>query len=142
MDMLEEIGLLEAQPTEIPLETSLKLEPYQGDLLQDPTRYGRLIGKLIYVTITRPDLSFAVSLVSQLMQEPRMTHWKALIRILRYLKKFPARGMLYKRKDDDNSQMIQGFVDSDWAGFVHDRRSTSGYCISLGGNMVIWKSKK
>lgn len=76
------------------------------------------------------------------MQKPKTSHWKAVITILRYLKKYPAIGMQYAKEIGVDSHEVQGFVDLDWAGSTYDRRSTSGYCIILGGNVVTWKSKK
>lgn len=75
------------------------------------------------------------------MQNPNVPHINAVLRILRYLKKNPEIRLLYK---GEKSRIldIYGFVDAEWAGSTFDRRSTSGYCISLRGNLVIWKSKK
>ena len=97
------------------------------------------MGKLNYLTLTRPDIAFPVSVVSQFMNSPRTSHWDAIIHILRYLKKAPGRGILYK---DHGHCKIEGFSDADWAGCPMDRRSTSGYCVFVGGNLVSWKSKK
>ena len=96
-------------------------------------------GKLIYLTITRPDLSFAVGVVSQFMQNPSIDHWNAVMRILRYLKKAPGQGLLY---EDKGNTRVFGYCDANWAGSPMDRRSTMGYCVFLGGNIVSWKSKK
>lgn len=101
--------------------------------------YRRLVGKLIYLTVKRPDISYAVSVVSQFMQKPQ-THWTAIIRILKYLKSTPKQGIFYKK--GGNPLEVQCYVDSDWAGSTFDRRSTSGFCIAIGGNMIVWKSKK
>ena len=73
----------------------------------------RLVGKLIYLTITRPNISFAVGVVSQFMQSPHNDHWDAVIRILRYIKRTPGQGLLYE--DKGNTQIV-GFCDADWAG--------------------------
>lgn len=137
MDSLEEVGMLEANAADTLLETSVELEPDDGEPLQDQSKYKRIVGKLIYHTV---DISFAAGLISQFMQNPRQSHWRAVTRILRYLKKYPTRGVFYRRKGPGNLLQIQAFVDSDWAASVHDRRSTSGY--KPGRNMVIWKSKK
>ena len=73
------------------------------------------------------------------MQSPHNDHWDALIRILRYIRRTPGQGLLYE--DKGNTQIV-GFCDVDWAGSPIDRRSTSGYCVSVGGNLISWKSKK
>ncbi|KAG4940850.1 hypothetical protein JHK87_044721 [Glycine soja] len=111
----------------------------QSEAYPDPERYRRLVGKLIYLTITRPDISFAVGVVSQFMQNPHLDHWNAVMRILRYVKKAPGQGLLY---EDKGSTQLSGYCDADWAGCPMDRRSTSGYCVFIGGNLISWKSKK
>lgn len=131
--------MLECKPADSPMDPNLKLLPNQGETYSNPERYRRLVGKLIYLTITRPDISFAVGVVSQFMQSPHNDHWDAVIRILRYIKRTPGQGLLY---EDKGSTQIVGFCDADWAGSPIDRRSTSGYCVSIGGNLVSWKSKK
>ncbi|RVX10385.1 Retrovirus-related Pol polyprotein from transposon RE1 [Vitis vinifera] len=104
-----------------------------------PGRYRRLVGKLNYLTITRPDVSFPVSVVSQFLQSPCDSHWDAVIRILRYIKSTPGQGVLYENRG--HTQVV-GYTDADWAGSPTDRRSTSGYCVFIGGNLISWKSKK
>ncbi|RVW91983.1 Retrovirus-related Pol polyprotein from transposon TNT 1-94 [Vitis vinifera] len=110
-----------------------------GEPLGDPGRYRRLVGKLNYLTITRPDISFPVSVVSQFLQSPCDSHWDAVIRILRYIKSTPGQGVLYQNRG--HTQVV-GYTDADWAGSPTDRRSTSGYCVFIGGNLISWKSKK
>lgn len=102
--------------------------------------YRRLVGKLIYLTVKRPDISYAISVVSQFMQKPQTPYWTAIIRILKYLKSTPKQGIFYKK--GGNPLEVQCYVDSDWAGSTFDRRSTSGFCIAIGGNKIVWKSKK
>ncbi|RVW36509.1 Retrovirus-related Pol polyprotein from transposon RE1 [Vitis vinifera] len=104
-----------------------------------PRRYRRLVGKLNYLTITRPNISFPMSVVSQFLQSPCDSHWDAVIRILRYIKSTPGQGVLYENRD--HTQVV-GYTDADWAGSPTDRRSTSGYCVFIGGNLISWKSKK
>lgn len=105
----------------------------------DRRRYQHLVGKLIYLSHTRPDVAYAVGVVSQFMHNPQKDHMEAAMRIVRYLKGSPGRGILF-RKNDHLS--IQGYTDADWAGSPGDRRSTSGYFTLVGGNLVTWKSKK
>jgi len=94
---------------------------------------------LIYLSHTRLDIAFPVSLVSQFMHNPTEEHMLAVRKILCYLKATPGKGILFKA---GNKLNIQGFLDVDYAGSMTDRRSTSGYCIFLGGNLVSWRSKK
>ncbi|RVW86785.1 Retrovirus-related Pol polyprotein from transposon TNT 1-94 [Vitis vinifera] len=86
LDILEETGMLDCKPIDTPMDPNAKLVPGQGEPLGDPGRYRRLVGKLNYLTITRPDISFPVSVVSQFLQSPCDSHWDAVIRILRYIK--------------------------------------------------------
>ncbi|RVW65310.1 Retrovirus-related Pol polyprotein from transposon RE1 [Vitis vinifera] len=110
-----------------------------GEPLGDPGRYRRLVGKLNYLTITRPDISFPVSVVSQFLQSPCDSHWDAVIRIPRYIKSTPGQGVLYENRG--HTQVV-GYTYADWAGSPTDRRSTSRYCVFIGGNLISWKSKK
>ncbi|RDX88326.1 putative mitochondrial protein, partial [Mucuna pruriens] len=103
----------------------------QDDPYSDPERCRRLVGKLIYLTITRPDISFAMGVVSQFMHAPCVDHWEAILRILIYSKKTLGQGLLYEDKGDTHI-----------SGSPIDRQSTTGFCISIGENVVSWKSKK
>lgn len=139
LDILQETGLLGSKPVETPMDPNVKLCVDQGELLPNPDQYRRLVGKLNYVTVTRPDISFAVSVVSQFMSAPRLPHWEAVLRIVKYLKAYPGCGLFYRA---NGHLRVEAFTDSDWAGSPSDRRSTTGYCVFLGGNLVNWKSKK
>ena len=139
LDILEETGMLDCKPVDTPMDPNVKLVPGQEESFGDPGRYRRLVGKLNYLTITRPDISFPVSVVSQFLQSPCDSHWDAVIRILRYIKSTPGQGVLYENRG--HIQVI-GYTDADWAGSPTDRRSTSGYCVFIGGNLISWKSKK
>ena len=86
LDILEETGLLGAKPVETPMDPNVKLCVDQGEIFPHPDRYRRLVGKLNYLTNTRPDISFAVSVVSQFMSAPRLPHWEACLRIVKYLR--------------------------------------------------------
>ena len=96
LDLLTETGMLGSKPVDPPMDPNTKLLPDQGELLEDPEQYRRLVGKLNYLTVTRPDIAFAVSVISQFMSSPRSTHWDAVVRILKYLKGAPGRGLLYQ----------------------------------------------
>ena len=89
MDILTDIGMLDCKPVDTPMDPNVKLVPSQGELLRDPERYRRLVGKLNYLTITRPDISFHVSVVSQFLQSHCDRHWDVVVRILRYIKGTP-----------------------------------------------------
>jgi hypothetical protein len=94
---------------------------------------------LNYCTITRPNISYAVSVVSQFLEAPRVSDWKAVTCIIRYLKRAPGLGILYRPKGHPR---VEGFTDADWACSPSDRWSTTRYCTFFGGNLVTWRSKK
>jgi hypothetical protein len=101
--------------------------------------YRQLIGSLMYLVNTRPDICFAVSTLSQYMVEPRHVHWIAAKHVLRYLHGTVGYGLRYV---SDGDVKLQGYTDSDWAGSAVDRKSTSGCCFSLGSGMISWLSRK
>ncbi|XP_019058891.1 PREDICTED: uncharacterized protein LOC109116981 [Tarenaya hassleriana] len=138
LDLLQETGKLGAKPAKTPLEDNYK-EQREGELYADDEQYRRVVGKLIYLTITRPDLCFPVKQVSQWMHAPTIHHWRMVERILKYLKGTPEKGIWMTRNNHVN---LVAYCDADWAGDRTDRKSTTGYCTFLGGNLVTWKSKK
>jgi hypothetical protein len=93
----------------------------------------------MYLCHTRPDISYAVSVVSRYMHDPRIGHMEVVYRILRYLKGTPGRGLWFRKNEHLN---LEGYCDVDWASSRDDRRSTSSYCVFVGGNLVSWRSKK
>ncbi|RVX01148.1 Retrovirus-related Pol polyprotein from transposon TNT 1-94 [Vitis vinifera] len=135
LDLLNETGMLGCKPAETPMDTTVRLEESDGSAPVDKGRYQRLVGKLIYLSHTRPDIGFSVSVVSQFMNNPTEKHMTAVIRILRYLKMTPGKGLFFQRT---TKKEIEIFSDADWAGSVTDRRSTSGYCSFVWGNLVTW----
>ncbi|GAV65217.1 LOW QUALITY PROTEIN: hypothetical protein CFOL_v3_08732, partial [Cephalotus follicularis] len=139
LDILGDVGLRDSKPVDTPMDPCVKLDNEQGDLLYDFEKYRRLVGKLNYLTITRIDISFAVRVVSQFMHDPRASHLEAVYRIMRYLKSASSRGILFS---NNGHLRLEAFTDTDWAGSRDDRRSTSGYCTFLKGNLVTWRSKK
>ncbi|XP_043714978.1 uncharacterized mitochondrial protein AtMg00810-like [Telopea speciosissima] len=125
MDPLSKTGMLASTPVDTPMDPHHKLEADDGEDLEDKHQYRRLVGKLIYLIVTRPDISFAVGVISEFMQPPKKPHWEVACRILRYLKGAPGKGLIYKSHQRVD---LVGFSDADWAGFVGDRRFTTGYC--------------
>jgi hypothetical protein len=129
LEILEDSGLLAVKPSKFPMETNLKLSRSSGVLLADPTSYRRLVGRLLYLTITRPDISYSIQLLSQFMDSPRQPHMDAATRVLRYLKSSPGEGLFYSASSGPH---IQAFCESDWAGCPDTRRSVIGFCIFFG----------
>ena len=128
------------QPADTPVEEGLKLCVEIDQVPVDKGRYQRLVGRLMYLAHTRPDLAYALSIVSQFMHNPGEQHMNAVMRILRYLKSAPGKGILFTKNVD--CQSVDAYSDADWAGAIDDRRSTSGYFTFVGGNLVTWRSKK
>lgn len=128
-----------ARPEKFSMEQNLKLTSTDGILLENPTKYRRLIGRLIYLTVTRPDIVYFVRTLSQFMHDPRKPHWDAATRILKYVKGSPGQGLLLRAT---NNISLKAFCDSDCAGCQETRRSITGYCIFLGSSLISWKSKK
>ncbi|KAJ7969877.1 Retrovirus-related Pol polyprotein from transposon TNT 1-94 [Quillaja saponaria] len=138
LDLLEETGMLGCRPANTPIEANHKLQSGDGECV-DRERYQRLVGKLLYLSHTRSDIAYAVSVVSQFMHDPHSAHLDAVHRILRYLKSAPGKGLLF---ENHKSLKLEVYTDVDWAGSLDDMRSTSGYCIFVGGNLMSWRSKK
>ena len=105
----------------------------------DPSSYQRLVGKLIYLTHTRPDIAYTVGVLSQFMHTPCVSHLHAAHRVLRFLKWTIGRGLLFCRHSILD---LEVYTDADYAGSVVDRRSISGYCTFLGDNLITWRNKK
>ena len=139
MEIIKDAGLLNSKPANFPMEQNHKLALSTSPLLEHPEMYRRLVGRLIYLGVTRPDLAYSVHTLSQFMQTPRIDHWQAALRVVRYLKGSPGQGLLLRAKD---SLQITGWCDSDWASCPITRRSVSGYFIQLGSSPVSWKTKK
>ncbi|CAH9079365.1 unnamed protein product, partial [Cuscuta epithymum] len=139
LDIISEAGLLGAKPSSFPMEQNHSLALVTGDLLADPESYRRLVGRLIYLSFTRPDLAYSVHILSQFMQAPRREHWSAALRVVRYLKGSPGQGILLR---SSSNLSLSGWCDSDWASCPLTRRSLSGWLVFLGGSPVSWKTKK
>ena len=131
--------MIGCKPISIPLEQNVKLSARKGELLEDLTMYKCIVGTLIYMTITKPNLSYDVGLVSQFMQALRKPHLDVTRRILRYVKCTLQYGLFY-----EVGYLIQvhGYMDASLASSIFDRRSTSGFIFSLRSTTINWSNKK
>lgn len=139
LDLLAEVGMVDRKPAETPIALNHGLQIVEGAPLADRGRYQCLVGKLIYLSHTRPDIAYAVSVVSQFMHQTQANHLEVAVRIVRYLQRTFDHGIMLKK---NNHLEIHGYTDADWARNPIDRRSTAGYFTFVGGNLVTWKSKK
>ncbi|XP_042017572.1 uncharacterized mitochondrial protein AtMg00240-like [Salvia splendens] len=121
------------------MDSSKQLQQEESEPLTDPTAYRRLIGRLVYLCITRPDITFAVNKLSQFLSKPHTGHMLAGEHVLRYLKGTIGHGLYYSAKSDLS---LSNFSDADWAACPDTRRSISGFCLFLGTSLISWRSKK
>lgn len=129
----------ESKEVKNPIVPGCKLGKDVGGVLVNETYYKQIVGSLMYLTASRPDLMFVVSLLSRFMSRPTEMHFQAAKRVMRYIKGTADYGIFYKKQD---SEELVAFTDSDYAGDLDDRKSTSGYLFLLGGGAVSWASKK
>nr|XP_016510337.1 PREDICTED: uncharacterized mitochondrial protein AtMg00810-like [Nicotiana tabacum] len=139
LDLLQEFDSLYLPHVSSPFDSSTRLSTQIGKPVKGPTLYRHLLGKLNYLTHTRPDLSFTVQHLSQYMQDPRQPHLDAVFRVLRYLLKDHGVGIFMSSSSSFN---VLAFCDSDWATCPDSRKSVSSFYISLGTSPISWKSKK
>ncbi|CAN0920234.1 Retrovirus-related Pol polyprotein from transposon TNT 1-94 [Linum grandiflorum] len=138
-DMMKRFHMATCKPIATPMALNEKLQQDDGVKKVDGKIYRSLVGSLIYLTHTRPDICHSVSLISRFMNEPSKLHFAAAKRILRYLQGTKQMGLRYKKEEGSK---LTGYTDSDWAGSLDDRKSTSGYIFCLGTKPISWSSKK
>ena len=131
--------MTDCKPCSTPVDTQAKLSADLGDPVADPIAYQSLAGALQYLTFTRPDLTYAVQQVCLHMHDPRESHLAALKHLLCYVCGTVDLGLVLHRS---SSAELVVYTDADWAGCPDTRRSTSGYAVFLGGNLVSWSSKR
>ncbi|XP_060181945.1 uncharacterized mitochondrial protein AtMg00810-like [Lycium barbarum] len=142
LELTFECGLGGARPASTLLEQNQKLtsaeydrltETHGDKVLGDKTGYQRLVGKLLYLAVTRPDISFVLQCLSQFMHEPKESHWEAALHVVRYIKGQPGLGLLVSSR---NSKSVVAHCDTDWASCSMTRRSITGYCVKLGDSLI------
>lgn len=107
--------------------------------INNPLSYRRVIGRLLYLTLTRPDISYAMQHLSQFLQQPTNSHYQAAMHVLRYLKGTPNKGLFYPK---DNNFQITAYSDADWGTCEMCSRSLTGYFVFLGDSLVSWKTER
>jgi hypothetical protein len=138
-DLLSRAGLTDSKTMSSLLETNVKLLATDGEPLSDATLYRQLVGSLIYLTITRPDIAYVVHLVSQFMSAPRSTHYATILHILSYVKGTMFHGLHFS---SHSSLELWAYSDADWADDPTNRHSNTGYCFLLGTSLISWRNKK
>ncbi|KAL0356153.1 UNVERIFIED_CONTAM: Retrovirus-related Pol polyprotein from transposon RE1 [Sesamum radiatum] len=128
-DIIQDMNLQDCKPVATPLPLGLKLSSYDDKPLTDPEPYRRLVGRLLYLGFTRPDVSFGAQQLSQFVHKPCQSHMNAAVHLVRYLKGNPNQGLFFPAS---NSLTLVAYCDADWAGCVDSRRSLTGFCIFLG----------
>ncbi|KAL9280496.1 putative RNA-directed DNA polymerase [Arabidopsis thaliana] len=139
LELLSAAGMLGCKPAFVPMIPNVKLLKDDGILLEDTGEYRRLVGKLMYLTITRPDITYAVNKLCQFTSAPRTSHLAAVYRVLQYIKGTVGQGLFYSA---DSDLTLKGFADSDWASCADSRRSTTGFSMFVGDSLISWRSKK
>ena len=138
-DVLKKFRIEGAKSTSTPMEVGLKLSKSENEKDVDSSLYRSLIGSLMYLTATRPDLTFSVSMLSRFMESSKKSHWEAGKRVLRYLCGTVDEGIFYRKVKDSS---LVGYCDNDWGGSIDDCKSTSGYVFSIGSGAISWASNK
>jgi hypothetical protein len=139
VDLLKHAGMAECHATTTPVDTHAKLSATVGASVSDPSDYHSIVGALQYLTLTRPDLSYAVQQVCLYMHAPREPHLALVKRILWYIKGTLDFGLHIGVSDPYS---VTAYSDVDWAGYPNTRRSTSGFCVFLGDNLISWSLKR
>eukprot|EP00253_Pinus_taeda_P036133 PITA_36133 len=139
IEMLKRFDMIDCKPMTTPMITNLKRLKSHKSSPMDPTRYRQLIGSLMYFVNTRPDICFAMNVLSEFQVEPKHDHWIAAKHILRYLQGTIHYCLKYDRRNDVH---LIGYTYSNWGDSEQNRRSTTRGCFSLGSSTVSWMSKK
>ncbi|XP_049358910.1 uncharacterized mitochondrial protein AtMg00810-like [Solanum verrucosum] len=145
LELVSETGLSGSKPVNAPLEVNQKLTSVEYDknistktghndeTLKDPTTYQRLVGKLLYLTMTRLDIAFAVQVLSQYMHCPKRSHMEGALRVVRYIKGSPGMGLLMPSQ---TTSQLFAYCDSDWGACLETRKFVTGYLVKFGGAVI------
>ncbi|XP_070020087.1 uncharacterized mitochondrial protein AtMg00810-like [Nicotiana sylvestris] len=147
LELISESGLGVAKPAGTPLKVNQKLKSQEYDkaitgigsseesdvALKDPGSYQRLVERLLYLTMTRPDIAFVVQVLSQYMHNPKVSHMEAALRVVRYIKGAPGLGLFMPAQ---NANELSAYCDSDWGSCLQTRRSVTGYIVKFGDALI------
>ncbi|GKC43676.1 retrovirus-related pol polyprotein from transposon TNT 1-94 [Tanacetum coccineum] len=139
LDILADCGFEGCRQSSFPIEQNHKLDKSEDQPKVDRSRYRRIVGRLLYMQATRPDIAYAISILSQFVSDPRQPHMDVVHHVLRYLKSTHGQGVLFPRTGGFN---LTAYCDYDWLGCPYTRRSRTGYVLLLGGAPISWKTKK
>ncbi|XP_021595149.1 uncharacterized mitochondrial protein AtMg00240-like [Manihot esculenta] len=131
--MLEEYGKLGAKPSSVPMEVNIKIKHTTEDVISDPIVYKQLIGKVMYIALTRPDIAYSIHVLSQFMDKSSQTHMKAGYKVLNYLKNALGQGLYL---DASSKLILLAYSNSDWASCVEIRISLTRFCIFLEQSLI------
>ena len=138
-NIVKKFGLDSKKHAFTPMSSSTKLNVDSSIVEVSPTLYKSIIGSLLYLTTSRPNITFSIGVCARYQVVPKESHLTAVKRIIRYVNETPDYGLWYSK---DSNDCLAGYSDADWAGSVDDRKSTSGGCFYLKNNLVSWMSKK
>ena len=138
-NLVKKFGLESANFVRTPMSPNVKLTVDLSGKSVDHSLYRSMIGSLLYLTASRPNISYSVGVCARYQANPKETHMTALKRIIKYVKTTTKFGAYYSK---DTSDVLAGYSNADWEGNADDRKSTSGGCFYVGNNLVSWMSKK
>jgi hypothetical protein len=138
-DLLDRASLTSHRTVETPTELNVHLTSTDGEPLEDPTHYCHIVGSLVYLDVTRPNISYSIHILSQFISAPTQIHYNHLPHVLRYLCETTSHHLFFPCS---SSLQLQAYCDATWASDPSDRHSLSAYCIFLGGSLISWKTKK
>jgi hypothetical protein len=138
-DLLDRVSLTDHRTVETPMELNVHLVVTDGEPLEDPTHYRHIVGSLVYLGVTRPDISYSVHILSQFIFAPTQILYSHILHVQRYLCRTISRRLFFPCS---SSLQLQAYCDATWASDPSDRRSLSAYYVFLGDSLIAWKIKK
>ncbi|CAM8966050.1 unnamed protein product [Rhodiola kirilowii] len=138
-NLIKKFDLEKASHKRMPTATHLEITKDDAGTKVDQTMYMSMIGSLLYLTASRPDIAYAVGVCARYQADPKESHLLQVKRIIKYVCETVDFGILYTK---DTNPYLVGYCDADWAGNTEDQKRTSGGCFFLGNNLVSWFSKK